>query len=344
MNSKITPASAGILVTGGAGYIGSHTVLALVAAGMSAVVLDDLSTGSRSLVPEGVPFVQGNAADMELVRRTLREHRCRSIMHFAGSIIVPESVRDPLKYYRNNAETGRALIEAALEENIKAFIFSSTASVYGSPKVIPVNEDAPTAPENPYGFSKLITEKILQDVSSAHSLNYAALRYFNVAGADAEGRAGQVGPQSTHLIKIAVETVLGRRGHIDIFGDDYATPDGACIRDYIHVSDLADAHVKALAHLLNGGGNLVLNCGYGRGASVREVLNAVQEVSGRKLDIRIAPRRPGDVPELVADVARLRKILNWTPRFADLHTIIRTALEWERKLTANSPIGKQPCR
>ena len=208
---------------------------------------------------------------------------------------------------------------------------SSTASVYGRPEAVPINEDAPTAPENPYGFSKLIIERILKDVSSAHGLSYAALRYFNVAGADAKGRAGQVGPQSTHLIKIAVETVLGRRRHMEIFGDDYDTPDGACIRDYIHVSDLADAHVKAFNHLLNGGDNLILNCGYGRGASVREVLNAVQKVSGQTLDIRIAPRRPGDVPELVADVTRIRKILGWVPRFTDLDVIIRTALEWERK-------------
>ena len=331
MNIKAKPIPRPILVTGGAGYIGSHTVLALVAAGIPAVVLDDLSTGSRDMVPEGVPFVQGNVADMALVRRTLRENQCCGIMHFAGSIIVPESVHDPLKYYRNNAEAGRALIEAALAENIKTFIFSSTASVYGRPKTVPINEDAPTAPENPYGFSKLIIERILKDVSSAHGLSYAALRYFNVAGADAKGRAGQVGPQSTHLIKIAVETVLGRRRHMEIFGDDYDTPDGACIRDYIHVSDLADAHVKAFNHLLNGGDNLILNCGYGRGASVREVLNAVQKVSGQTLDIRIAPRRPGDVPELVADVTRIRKILGWVPRFTDLDVIIRTALEWERK-------------
>ena len=321
------------LVTGGAGYIGSHTVLAMRAAGRPVVVIDDLSTGRRDLVADEIPFVHGDVADKELVRRTIREHRCTAIMHFAGSIIVPESVSRPLKYYRNNSEASRILIEAAVDENIKAFIFSSTASVYGSPQTVPVDETAPTDPDTPYGFSKLISERVLKDVSAAHGLGYACLRYFNVAGADPQGRAGQAGPQSTHLIKIAVEAALGKHDHMEIFGDDYATPDGTCIRDYIHVSDLADAHVKALDHLLKGGENLVLNCGYGRGASVKEVLDTVQEVCRRKLDIRVVGRRPGDAPRLVAEVSRIRDVLDWSPRHDDLHTIIHTALEWEKKRT-----------
>lgn len=326
-----------ILVTGGAGYIGSHAVLALQAAGWPLVVVDDLSSGARALVPEGVPFVEGDVADMDLTRGVIKEHGCIGVMHFAGSIIVPESVREPLTYYRNNSEASRKLIQVSVEENIKAFIFSSTASVYGAPTTQPVDEAAPTNPENPYGFSKLITEWILRDASAAHGLRYACLRYFNVAGADPQGRAGQMGRQSTHLIKVAVETLAGRRGHMEVYGDDYDTPDGSCIRDFIHVSDLAEAHVAALERLLDKGENLTLNCGYGKGASVLQVLKTAEEISGQKLDIRKAPRRPGDVPELVADARKIRQTLDWTPRFENLNVIIRSALAWERKLDKTSP-------
>lgn len=321
-----------VLVTGGAGYIGSHAVLALREAGCDVVVLDDLSTGSTAAVPDDVPFVEADAGDMATVGEVLGRHRIDAVMHFAGSILVPESVANPLKYYRNNTGVSRNLIEAAVAAGVKAFVFSSTAAVYGIPDEIPVLEDGPTRPINPYGWSKLMTEQVLRDVGRADGLSHAILRYFNVAGADPAGRTGQSTPNATHLIKVAVELVTGKRAGIEIFGEDYPTPDGTCVRDYIHVSDLADAHVRALQHLTSGGDDLLLNCGYGRGYSVREVLDAVAAESGAKLAIRSAPRRAGDPPALVSDNRRIRETLGWSPRFDTLATIVGSALAWERKL------------
>ena len=323
-----------VLVTGGAGYIGSHVALALIEAGHAAVVLDDLSTGARDLVPAAADFVEGNAGDGALVRRLIAEKSIGAVMHFAGSIIVPESVRDPLKYYRNNTCASRDLIEACVEAGISRFVFSSTAAVYGLPETLPITEDAPTAPINPYGTSKLVTEMMLADVVRAHDFAYVALRYFNVAGADSAGRSGQSTPEATHLIKIACEVAVGARDHIEIFGDDYDTPDGTCVRDYIHVSDLAAAHLRALDHLATegegGGESLTLNCGYGRGYSVREVLASVERAAGTSLDKRTAPRRAGDPPALVSNADRLRARFGWTPEHDDLDVITATALAWER--------------
>lgn len=321
-----------VLVTGGAGYIGSHAVLALRAAGRAVVVLDDLSTGDRGLVPADVPLIVGDVADAARTGTLLRDHQVGTVMHFAGSIIVPESVADPLKYYRNNTAASRNLIEACVTAGVGRFIFSSTAAVYGNPPTRMVTEQTPTAPVSPYGWSKLMTEQMLADVAAAHpSFRSIALRYFNVAGADPHGRAGQVTPNATHLIKLACETALGRRTALNIFGTDYPTPDGTCVRDYIHVSDLADAHVCALEHLERGGDSLVLNCGYGRGYSVRQVADAVDRVLGQPLPKMEAPRRAGDPVELVADSARLRDLLGWHPRLDDLDLIVRHALEWERR-------------
>ena len=322
-----------ILVTGGAGYIGSHTVLAFIEAGRRVVVVDDLSTGRREAVPDGVPLVVGDVGDSALIDRVIREHGVGAVVHFAGSIVVPESVTDPLKYYRNNTAASRALIEACLEGGVGRFIFSSTAAVYGLPEESPVSENTPTVPINPYGTSKLVTEWILRDTAAAHGFDYVALRYFNVAGADPAGRTGQSTPNATHLIKIAGQAAIGQRDHIEIFGEDYPTPDGTCIRDYIHVSDLAAAHVDALRHLDKGGESLVLNCGYGRGYSVREVLRAVERVAGIKLNIHGAPRRDGDSVSLVADAAKIRKRFGWQPHYDDLDLIVRTAIDWERKLS-----------
>jgi UDP-glucose 4-epimerase len=325
-----------VLVTGGAGYIGSHAVLALAEAGRRVVVVDDLSTGRRRAVPEGVPLVVGNVADSALIGSAIRDHGIGAVVHFAGSIVVPESVTDPLKYYRNNTAASRALIESCVDNGVGKFIFSSTAAVYGLPDKSPVPEDAPTAPINPYGASKLMTEWILKDTAAAHDFEYVALRYFNVAGADPAGRTGQSTPNATHLIKIASQVVAGLRDHVDIFGNDYGTPDGTCIRDYIHVTDLADAHVDALRHLLDGGGSLVLNCGYGRGYSVREVLSTVERVAGQSLDIRGAPRRAGDAETLIADAGEIGKLFGRRPRYDDLELIVRTAIDWERKLAGKS--------
>jgi UDP-glucose 4-epimerase len=318
----------GILISGGAGYIGSHTLLALCAKGLSVVVVDDLSTGRRSLVPNGVPFVEGNIANIDLVRETIRTHHCKSVIHFAGSIINPESFDVPLSYYGNNTSASRDLMEACAAEGIENFIFSSSAAVYGEPDVLPIPEHAPLQPSSPYGTSKIMTEWMLRDIAAAHEMKYVALRYFNVAGADAEGRSGQVGP-ATHLIKIATETVVGTREGMSIFGDDYDTPDGTCIRDYIHISDLADAHAGALEYLANGGESLVINCGYGHGYSVREVIDVVEEIAGRSLGVTVTPRRRGDVSALVADNAKIIKSLNWQPKHDDLHEIIRSAIAWE---------------
>jgi UDP-glucose 4-epimerase len=324
------------LVTGGAGYVGSHVVLALRDAGRPVVVLDDLSTGLASLVPDDVPLVRGDVGDRKLLDGVMRDHDIDCVLHFAGSIVVPESVERPLAYYRNNTANSLTLIEACLAARVRDFVFSSTAAVYGAPAVIPVDEDTPPRPLNPYGESKLMTECMLRDASRAHGLRYAALRYFNVAGADPAGRSGQCFPKATHLIKVACEAAVGRRPYLEIFGTDYDTPDGTCVRDYIHVSDLAELHLRALAHLESGASALVLNCGYGRGHSVREVVAAVSKTAGRPVPTREAPRRPGDSPALVADVGRLRQLFRWHGRYADLDTIVSTALAWERRLGADA--------
>ena len=320
-----------ILVTGGAGYIGSHTVLALMDRGLSPVVIDNLTTGRRNLVPGGVPFVEGDAGDIGLVREIVRQHGCGAVLHFAGSIVNPESFEKPLDYYANNVSVSRNLLEACVAETIGAFIFSSSAAVYGDPKKVPIPEDAALAPVSPYGKTKLVTEWMVRDVTAATGMGFAALRYFNVAGADADGRSGQVGP-ATHLVKIAAEVATGGRQGVTIFGDDFDTPDGTCIRDYIHVTDIAAAHVDALEHLQNGGDSLVLNCGYGSGYSVRQVLDMVNEILDDPIPVETGPRRIGDVGTLVADSGRISEALGWTPRHGDLRTMIESALAWERIL------------
>ena len=320
-----------VLVTGGAGYIGSHVVWALLEAGHRVVVLDNLSTGVREQVAPDALFVEGNVGDAALLDKLMPDHGIQAVMHFAGSIVVPESVEKPLLYYRNNTLNSHGLIDACVRHGIGSFIFSSTAAVYGMPDQLPVFEDAPTQPINPYGSSKLMTEWMLRDAVHAHALRYVALRYFNVAGADPAGRTGQSTPQATHLIKVACEAALGARPEIFIFGEDYDTPDGTGIRDYIHVTDLADAHVLALGHLLGGGDSAVLNCGYGHGYSVREVLRAVEAVAGAPLPIRVGPRRAGDPAVLIAGAQRVRDLLAWTPRHDHLPTIVNTALDWEKR-------------
>lgn len=321
-----------ILVSGGAGYIGSHMVHELADAGESVVVLDDLSTGFRSALPATVPLFVGDAGDQNLVSSIIAEHGVEAIIHFAGSIVVPDSLRDPLGYYRNNTMTTRALLEAAVKGKVRQFIFSSTAAVYGNPDAVPIAEDAPTKPLSPYGTSKLMTEIMLHDVAAAHDLKYVILRYFNVAGADPSLRTGQSTPVATHLIKVALEAALGSRPRLDVYGTDYPTSDGTCVRDYIHVSDLARAHSAAVAHLRNRGASMTFNCGYGRGYSVLEVIEAVKRVSGRNFPVRMAGRRPGDPASLVANVRRIRAVLKWTPQFDDLDLIAAHALAWERRL------------
>ena len=322
-----------VLVTGGAGYIGSHAVLALRDAGWPVAVIDDLSTGFRWAVPEGVAFYPGDIADEALLARIFAEQATRAVMHFAGSIIVPESVSDPLKYYANNTVKSRALIAACVAAGVPHLIFSSTAAVYGAPEAARVGEDTPTVPINPYGRSKLMTEAMLADTAAAHALNYCALRYFNVAGADPQARAGQSTAGATHLLKIAVEAALGKRDFVGVYGTDYDTPDGTGVRDYIHVADLAAAHVLALEALIaDPARSLTLNCGYGRGFSVLEVLDAVDRVTNLKLDRRMEPRRAGDSAALVSDNAAIKATLPWQPRHADLDTIVAHALAWERKL------------
>ena len=322
-----------VLITGGAGYIGSHAVLAFRDAGWPVVVIDNLITGFRSAVPADVPFVEGNIDDAELVAATIATHGIRAIVHFAGSVVVPESVKDPLKYYLNNTVRSRALIEAAVTAGVPHFIFSSTAATYGIPEEIPIREDAPTVPINPYGMSKLMTEAMLRDTAAAHPMNYAALRYFNVAGADPAGRAGQSTTGATHLIKIAAEAATGKRASVSVFGTDYDTPDGTGVRDYIHVSDLADAHVAALEKLISTPTeSYTMNAGYSRGFSVNEVLDAVDRVTNMKLDRRMEPRRAGDPDALVADNARILATLDWVPKRADLDGIVKDALAWERRL------------
>ena len=322
-----------VLVTGGAGYIGSHAVLALLDAGWPVVVIDNLSTGFDWAVPSGANFVRGDIADQGLVGRLIDAHKIGAVMHFAGSVVVPESVERPLSYYENNTVKSRALIESAVRGGVRHFLFSSTAATYGIPASVPVAEDAPTVPINPYGWSKLMTERMLADAAAAHPLNFCALRYFNVAGADPQGRSGQSTRGATHLIKVAVEAATGKRGHVDVYGTDYDTPDGTGIRDYIHVSDLADAHVLALARLVaEPAASHVMNCGYGRGFSVLEVLDSVDRVTNIKVERRMSARRAGDPPSLVADNRRILAALPWRPCRDDLDRIVADALAWERTL------------
>ncbi len=319
-----------VLITGGAGYIGSHAVHAFVAAGHPVVVLDDLSTGQRDAVPDTVPFVEGNVGDAALVSATIRDHAIAAVVHFAGSVSVPESVADPLKYYRNNSGVSRDLIQSCVDTGVRHFIFSSTAAVYGIPDKVPVLEDAPTVPINPYGTSKLMTEWVLRDTAEAHDFNYVALRYFNVAGADPQGRTGQRSASPTHLIEVAIKTAQGLRAQMEVFGEDFDTPDGTGVRDYIHVADLAEAHVLALRHLHGGGRTATLNLGNQQGFSVREVIEAVQRISGHPIQVKTAPRRAGDPACLVADASTARRLLGWRPQRADLDTQITDAWRWQQ--------------
>ena len=321
-----------VLVTGGAGYIGSHMVLELVDAGERVVVLDNLSTGFRWAIAEQASLVVGDTGDQSLVSRLIRQHRIEAIIHFAASVVVPDSVRDPLGYYLNNTANSRALIECAISHGVQHFIFSSTAAVYGNPAESPVSEDAPTQPISPYGWSKLMTEIMLRDAAKAHGLNYVILRYFNVAGADPRCRTGQSSVGATHLIKVAVETALGLRPKLEVFGLDYPTPDGSCIRDYIHVSDLTRAHSDALRQLRSGNSSRKLNCGYGHGFSVLEVIETVKRVSGVDFKVENAARREGDPARIIANSQQARTVLGWEPRYDNLATIVTHALAWEQNL------------
>jgi UDP-glucose 4-epimerase len=327
-----------VLVTGGAGYIGSHTVHALVDAGERVVVLDNLSAGFARALPKPMLPIVGDVGDAALVASLIQQHEVEAIIHFAGSTVVPESIKDPLGYYRNNTCNSRTLIEAAVKGGVRHFIFSSTAAVYGNPDHVPVAEDDPTVPTSPYGWSKLMTEIMLRDASAAHGLRHVALRYFNVAGADPQLRTGLSTRGATHLIKVAVEAALGRRERIDVYGTDYPTPDGTCIRDFIHVSDLARAHLAALTYLREGGASIALNCGYGRGYSVREVLDAVQRVVGHTFAVHFGGRRPGDIVVSVAAANRIRERLRWSPELDDLDAIVRHALAWEHRLMAEGAL------
>lgn len=325
--------SGSVMVTGGAGYIGSHAVLALLDAGHRVVVVDNLVTGFDWAVDERATLVVANIEDDANVRAAMREHKVVAVMHFAGSVVVPESVENPLKYYRNNTAASRSLIESAVAEGVKHFIFSSTAATYGIPEVVPVREDSPKQPINPYGMSKLMTEAMLADVAAAHPINYCALRYFNVAGADPQGRSGQSTAGATHLIKVAVEAATGKRASVSVFGTDFATPDGTGVRDYIHVTDLAAAHVDALQLLIDSPADShTLNCGYGKGFSVLQVLDAVDRVTNMTIDRRMEGRRAGDPDALVADNGAILAALPWRPRHDDLDGIVRDALAWERRL------------
>lgn len=323
-----------VLVTGGAGYIGSHAVLALKDAGWPVAVIDNLVTGFRWAVPDDVPFYEGDIEDADLLARIFAEQGTRAVMHFAGSVVVPESVVDPLKYYHNNTAKTRSLIASVVAAGVPHFIFSSTAATYGIPDVPAVTEDTPQVPINPYGMSKLMTEYMLRDSAAAHPINFCALRYFNVAGADPQGRTGQSTAGATHLIKVAVEAALGKRDSVGVFGTDFATPDGTGVRDYIHVSDLAAAHVLALeALIVDPARSLTMNCGYGRGYSVLEVLDAVDRVTNTAIKRVMSPRRAGDPDSLISDNARIKATLPWVPQYADLDTIVTHALQWERKLS-----------
>ena len=321
-----------VLVTGGCGYIGSHMVLALRAAGENVVVLDNLSTGFRWALADDVPLIVGDFGDETLVGEVLAKHEIEAVIHFAAKIVVPDSIRDPLGYYLNNTAKARSLIACAVAAGCKHFIFSSTAAVYGEPAKVPVEEDDATAPISPYGRSKLMVEWMLADVARAHPLTYTVLRYFNVAGADPQGRIGQSTPDATHLIKVAVQTALGRRSGMEVFGTDYPTPDGSCLRDYIHVADLVQAHLDALNRLRGGGGNLVCNVGYAQGFSVLDVIAVVKRVSGTDFPVTLSPRRLGDPAAVIAANARARHELGWVPRHESLDGIVRSALDWERRL------------
>lgn len=334
-----------VLVTGGAGYIGSHTTRQLVQAGYDVIVVDNLYSGHEWAVDAGARFHRLDAGDARGIGELLRgEGPVAAVIHFAGHIVVPESVADPIKYYRNNPIASTNLIEACREHDVERFLFSSSAAVYGQPEQVPIPESSATAPINPYGRSKLITEWTLADVAhsaaagaQAGAFEYLALRYFNVAGASLDTALGQATPEATHLIKAACEAACGKRESVQIFGTDYPTPDGTCIRDYIHVEDLAAAHILGLRYLLDGGSSTVLNCGYGHGFSVREVLDAMQRVSDAPFAVNETGRRAGDPAELVADNTRIRQVLNWTPRHDDLELICRTAYAWERQLAARTP-------
>jgi UDP-glucose 4-epimerase len=322
-----------ILVTGGAGYIGSHVVRQLGAAAESVVTLDNLCTGFEAAVTAG-DFIAGDTGDAELLDKIFSEHDIDTVMHFAAHTVVPESVADPLKYYRNNTASSRTLLEAASKHGVKHFVFSSTAAVYGIPEGGKASEGSPTQPINPYGTSKLMTEWMLRDLAAAGGPRYVALRYFNVAGCEPTGTIGQSTPKATLLVKVACEAATGRRPGVAIYGTDYPTPDGTGLRDYIHVEDLASAHLDALTYLRNGGESSVLNCGYGHGYSVRDVLAAVERANGAPLNISEEPRRAGDPPELIAVAQRVREVLGWSPQFDDLDTIVQTSLAWERKIAA----------
>jgi UDP-glucose 4-epimerase len=327
-----------VLITGGAGYIGSHMVRCLLDAGETPLVVDNLVTGFDWLVPEGVPFIQADVGDVARMEQILKEHTVEAVIHFAGSVVLPESVSNPLKYYRNNTAVSRNVIEACVNAGVDKFIFSSTAAVYGDPDEVPVREDAPLRPQSPYGLSKLMTELMLKDVAAAHPFRYTALRYFNVAGADPQGRTGQATLNATNLIKIACETALGKRDHMTIFGTDYPTIDGTGVRDYIHVWDLVEAHRLALLRLRAGGSSVVMNCGYGKGSSVRQVIDAVQAASGATFDVRLGERRPGDMPEVLAANEVILRELNWQPKHQDLNVIVRHALDWESALARRNRI------
>jgi UDP-glucose 4-epimerase len=321
-----------VLVTGGAGFIGSHMALELLDAGEDVFVVDNLSTGFRWAVPDGATFVEGDVGDQDLVLGLLQRNAIDAVLHFAGSIVVPESVADPLGYYLNNTCKSRSLIACAVETKIPNFIFSSTAAVYGIPKINPVTEDATLEPISPYGSSKLMTETMLRDTAKAHPLRFVVLRYFNVAGADPKGRSGQSTERATHLIKVASETALGMQPSLEVFGTDYETPDGTCIRDYIHVSDLVRAHLDALRYLRAGGESIVLNCGYGEGFSVLDVVAAVKRAAKTEFTVHMSDRRPGDPAALVAGADRIREVLGWVPRRNNLDTIVEDALSWEKRL------------
>jgi UDP-glucose 4-epimerase len=329
-----------ILVTGAAGFIGSHAILALSEAGHTVVAVDDLSTGRRWAVPPGMTFIQGDIGAAGLMRDVFARHAIDAIMHFAGSIEVGESVTHPLEYYRNNTVGSLTLIEAAIEAGVKRMVFSSTAAVYGEPERQPIQEDAATRPINPYGWTKLMTEQMLRDAAAAHGLRYVALRYFNVSGADPEGRAGESIKKPSHLIKRAVQVAVGVLPELGLFGEDYPTPDGTCVRDYIHVSDLVDAHLLALNHLEGGGETLTMNCGHGKGISIREVIRAVERATGEPLNVKSAPRRPGDPPQLIAAADRIKEKFGWQPKY-DLDAMVVSALKWERLLAA-APDGVHP--
>jgi UDP-glucose 4-epimerase len=328
--------SSKILVTGGAGYIGSHVVRQLGERDESVITLDNLSTGFEAAVTAG-ELVIGDTGDTALLERLFSAHRIETVMHFAAHTIVPESVADPLKYYRNNTSSSRTLLEACQEHGVKHVVFSSTAAVYGIPEGGRASEDSPTVPINPYGTSKLMTEWMLRDLAAAGGPTYVALRYFNVAGCDPGGRIGQSTPKATLLVKVACEAAVGRRSHVSVYGNDYPTPDGTGLRDYIHVEDLASAHLDALNYLRRGGKSKTLNCGYGHGYSVRQVLKAVEQANGKKLKVLDEPRRAGDPPELIAVANRVREVLGWEPQYDNLDTIVHTSLAWERRIAARDP-------